>query len=62
MRRTLRVLAWIAGSLIGSLAGGVLLYLAAWAVAARAANGNEDAGFAYGLLLCPPRVFWLEPL
>jgi hypothetical protein len=54
MRRTLRVLARIAGSLIFSLGGGVLGFLGAWAVVVRAANGNEDAGFAYGLLLCPP--------
>jgi hypothetical protein len=54
MRRTIRNLSLIAGSFIFSLGGGVLGYLGAWAAAAGGAQGNEDAGLVYFILLCPP--------
>jgi hypothetical protein len=54
MRRLLRTLARIAGSVAGSLVGGVLGLVAVAFVVAGMANGNDDAGLAYSILLCPP--------
>ena len=61
MRRTLRILARIAGSVIFSLGGGVLGFLGAWAVVVRTANGDEDVGLMGVILLGPP-LFSSEPL
>jgi hypothetical protein len=57
MRRTLRILARIAGSVIFSLGGGVLGFLGAWAVVVRTANGDEDVGLMGVILLGPPSFF-----
>jgi len=58
MRRFLCVLVRIAGSVVGLLVSGVLGYVGAAFIVAGMANGNEDAGLAYSILLCPP-VFLL---
>jgi hypothetical protein len=54
MSKTSTVGQRIAGSVVGLLVGGVLGYIAAVFVVAGMANGNEDAGFCYSILLCPP--------
>ena len=54
MSETRIVLLRIAGSVVGLLVGGVLGYIAAVFVVAGMANGNEDAGFCYSILLWPP--------
>ena len=54
MRRTLRILARIAGSFVLMFGCGVLGYLGAWAAAAKVANGHEDAGTVLMILFAPP--------
>ena len=54
MKRVLRLLARIAGSIVGLSAGVVLGYIGAGCIVAAIAKGKEDAGSCQFILVCPP--------
>lgn len=54
MSKTKVVLLRIVGSVVGLLVSGVLGCVGAALIVAGMANGNEDAGLAYTILLWPP--------